>query len=207
VRHAPAFATEDTEVVKELIRANPWGVLISAGEPGPVASHYPIMLDEDAPGLTVLTHVGKPDDELHAFGPKEMLLIVQGPHGYVSPSWYAEGDPRIPTWNFSVAHCYAVPEILSESENLRTLTRLTAHFERHVERPAWLDPELGARVSTRTVGLRLPITRFVCKLKMSQNRSPETRSRVLDELRGDGPYANPVLADDMERILKTRAPL
>jgi transcriptional regulator len=41
-----------------------------------------------------------------------MLLIVAGPHGYISPSWYSEGATPAPTWNFSVAHCYGVPQVL-----------------------------------------------------------------------------------------------
>jgi transcriptional regulator len=204
MRPNPLFASDEVEVVKALIRENPWATLVSQGPGGLVASHYPILLDDDAPELTVLTHVGKPDDELHGFGSgREMLVIVQGRHGYISPSWYPEsarGD-RVPTWNFSVAHCHGVPQILGAEENVATLTRLTEHFERRVERPALFDRDNGPRIAQRTVGLRLPVTRFVCKLKMSQNKDPETQRRILAELRGTGPYADPALAADMERIL------
>jgi transcriptional regulator len=48
-----------------------------------------------------------------------MLLIVQGHHGYISPSWYAPGATRAPTWNFTVAHCCGVPQILDSEENMR----------------------------------------------------------------------------------------
>ena len=130
-----------------------------------------------------------------------MLLIVAGPHGYISPSWYAEGATPAPTWNFSVAHCYGVPQLLEADENLRVLTRLVAHFERHVEDPLWLDQEIGARIARGTVGLRLPITRFVCKVKMSQDKDPVSQQQVVAQLRGDGPYASRPLADDMERAL------
>ena len=131
-----------------------------------------------------------------------MLLIVAGPHGYVSPSWYAPGATPAPTWNFSVAHCYGVPQVLEADENLRVLTRLVAHFEQHVAEPVWLDQEIGARIARGTVGIRLPITRFVCKVKMSQDKDEVSQRQVLAELRGDGPYAQPALADDMERALR-----
>lgn len=204
MRPNPLFASEDPEIVRDLIRRNPWATLVSNGPGGLVASHYPVLLDEASPGITILTHVGKPDDELHGFGSgRELLVIVQGRHGYISPSWYPKdghGDP-VPTWNFSVAHCYGVPEILGEQENVATLTRLTEHFERRVEHPALFDPVSGPRIAARTVGLRFAVTRFVCKLKMSQNKDPETQRLVLQELRGEGPYADPGLADDMERIV------
>ena len=91
--------------------------------------------------------------------------------------------------------------MLEADENLRVLTRLVAHFEQHVEDPVWLDQEIGARISRGTVGIRLPITRFICKVKMSQDKDPVSQRQVLAELRGSGPYASEALADDMERAL------
>jgi transcriptional regulator len=106
-----------------------------------------------------------------------------------------------PTWNFSVAHCYGVPHVLEADDNLRVLTRLVAHFEQHVDDPVWLDQEIGRRIARGTVGIRLPITRFICKIKMSQDKDPVSQQQVLAELRGDGPYASAALAGDMERAL------
>jgi transcriptional regulator len=201
MRHNPKHAETDPAIVRRLIAENPWGTLVSVAD-GLVASHYPILLDEDSDELAIVTHVGKPDDQVHQFGSgREMLLIVAGPHGYISPSWYSEGATPAPTWNFSVAHCYGVPQILEPDDNLRVLTRLVAHFEQHVEDPVWLDQVIGARIARGTVGLRLPITRFVCKIKMSQDKDPASQRQVLAELRGDGPYASAALADDMERAL------
>jgi transcriptional regulator len=92
-----------------------------------------------------------------------------------------------------------VPEILGPEENLRVLTRLVAHFERHVPQPLFLDPDSGAQLAKGTVGLRIPITRFVCKVKLSHDKSPENQHRVIAALRAPGPYQHPELADDMER--------
>jgi transcriptional regulator len=200
MRHNPKHATTDPRVVRALIAENPWATLVSHGPDGLVASHYPVLLD-DGDDLTVVTHVGRPDEQQHRFGTGEMLLIVAGVHGYISPSWYSEHDTPAPTWNFSVAHCYGVPEILEPEENLRVLTRLVDHFEQHVENPVRLDQEFGARLARGTVGIRLPITRFVCKVKMSQDKDSQSREQVLEALRGSGPYANPALADAMQRAL------
>jgi transcriptional regulator len=201
MRSNAAFASEDPEFVRRLIRENPWATLVSSNGDDLVASHYPILLDEGAKELTILTHVGKPDDEVHDLGKGELLVIVQGRHGYVSPSWYPDDTSGVPTWNFSVAHCYGVPEILGEEENLEVLARLVAHFEREVERPASLDPDQGARIARGTVGLRLPVSRFVCKRKLSQNKDTETRRQVIAALREPGPYSHPELAAEMERTL------
>ena len=206
MRHNPFHATDDPSVVRRLIREHPWGILVSSNDGELVASHYPIILDEEADALTVLTHVGRPDDVVHGFGDREVMLIVQGRHGYISPSWYAPGATPAPTWNFSVAHCYGVPLLLDEEENLTVLARLVEHFERHVDEPMLLDLERGRQLARGTVGIRLPITRFVCKIKMSQDKDPVTQRQVLEALRSAGPYGHPGLADDMERALLVDGP-
>jgi transcriptional regulator len=205
VRRNPEYAVTDVQVVRALIAENPWATIVSHGEAGLVASHCPVLLDDGSDELAVVTHVGRPDEELHRFGTSEMLLIVAGPHGYVSPSWYTEQATPVPTWNFSVAHCYGIPRVLGAEENLRVLTRLVEHFERHVDAPVPLDQQIGAQVAAGTVGIRLTITRFACKVKMSQGQDPQTQRQILDALRGLGPYGNPKLADDMQRAL-TAAP-
>jgi transcriptional regulator len=206
MRHNPKHAVDDERAVRALIAENPWATIVSHSESGLVASHYPVLLDDRSDQLAVLSHVGRPDEEVHRLGTSEVLLIVAGQHGYISPSWYIEDDRVAPTWNFSVAHCYGVPEILDPEENLRVLTRLVDHFEQRVEEPFELDPELGARVAKGTVGIRLPITRFVCKVKMSQDKDPQTQKQVLEALRGPGHYRQPELADEMERALAPRDP-
>jgi transcriptional regulator len=207
MRHNSKHAVTDERVVRTLIAENPWATIVSHDGHQLVASHYPVLLDDTAgEQLSIVTHVGRPDDQVHRFGDRELLVIAAGPHGYISPSWYSEHETRAPTWNFSVAHCYGVPEILGPEENLRVLTRLVQHFERHVDDPVYLEQDYGARLARGTVGLRVPITRFVCKVKMSQDKDDQSRAQVLQELRGSGFYANAALADDMERALSADAP-
>ena len=201
MRPNPVHASDDPEVVRRLIRENPWATLVSRHGGDMVASHYPVVLDDRTDELAVLTHVGRPDDELHAFGAAEVLLIVQGRNGYISPSWYAPGATQAPTWNFSAVHCYGVPQVLGEEENLEVLATLVAHFERRIEHPMYLDPDWGRPVARGTVGIRLPIARFVCKIKMSGDKDPVSQRQVMAALRAPGPYHHPGLADDMSQAL------
>lgn len=203
MRHNPHHFVDDPDVVRRLIRDNPWGILVSFHDDQLVASHYPVLLDEGCDELAVFTHVGRPDEQLHGFGKREIMLVVQGVDGYISPSWYAPGATRAPTWNFTAAHCYGVPQILDDATNLRTLARLVQHFERHVENPMLLDLEWAAPVAKGTVGIRLPVRRFQCKVKMSQDKGPETQQRVMQALRAPGAYRNPLLADEMQRALRS----
>jgi transcriptional regulator len=199
MRHNPAHATTDPDAVRDLVRENPWATIVSSNGGELVASHYPVLLDEDAEVLALVTHVGRPDEEAHGFGDREVMVIVQGLHGYVSPSWYGPEATEAPTWNFSVAHVYGVPELLGPEDNLTTLTRLVERFEREVDEPLYLDQDWGREVAKGTVGLRIPVGRFVCKRKLSQDKDDRSRRQVIAKLREPGPYAHPELATEMER--------
>jgi transcriptional regulator len=206
MRHTPHFVLEDRNEVRRLIRENPWATIVSHVEgDGVVASHYPVLLDEPASAgddIVLVSHVGRPDEQLHRLGDSEVLVIVQGPHGYVSPSWYDPGD-IVPTWNHVTAHLYGVPEILDDAENFRILGELTDHFERRVgvsARSLSLDEGYARRVARGTVGLRLRVTRIDARLKLSQNKSAEVVTRIIDRLEGDGPYAHDGLAREMRRV-------
>jgi transcriptional regulator len=206
MRHNPDYALDDEDAVKALIREHPWATMVSATADGLVASHYPFLLDEDADGIVLLSHVGRPDEQLHRLGETELLVIFYGPTGYVSPSWYLL-PTAVPTWDFATVHAYGVPEILSADENLRVLERLVDHFERPLPNPfrmrATLENERYAeRIVHGTVGFSLRVTRFEGKDKMSQDKPAEVVERIVDALRQEGPYRNPALAD---RIALTAA--
>ena len=118
MRHTPTYIVTDADEVKRLIRENSWATIVSMTSTGLVASHYPIVLEEDAEGISIVSHVGRPDEKLHELGQHEILVIVQGPHGYISPGWY-ENDDFVPTWNHVTAHLYGTPALLDEAENYR----------------------------------------------------------------------------------------
>ena len=204
MRQNPSFTLASDEGVKRLLREHPWMTIVSMTDAsGLVASHYPVLLDETVEGIVLLTHVGRPDEVVHELGRHEVMVIAQGPHGYISPNWY-DAKPAVPTWNFVSAHLYGTPEILSDEENLRVLEALVDHFEAAMPDPRRMrgtveNAEYADRIAAGTVGLRIPIMHFVAKNKMSQNRPPETVERIIGELEGDGPYASPALAAEMRR--------
>ena len=198
----------DVAELRRLIDLNPWMTLVSDTADGLVASHYAVLLDEDRDDLTVVGHVGKPDDMIHGLGERELMIVVQGPHGYVSPGWY--GDVQsVPTWNFVSAHLSGVPEVLSPEENLTVLDRLVSRFEGLLPEPRmmWERPNAPAyveRLERGTVGFRLTPTRVVAKRKLSQNKTAEVVETVIAELSGEGPFANPALAAEMRRAQDAR---
>ncbi|MCS3842656.1 FMN-binding negative transcriptional regulator [Microbacterium sp. AK031] len=209
MRQNPSFTLADVAEIRRVIEHNPWATIVSDGAEGQVASHYVMMLDEEHDDLTIVGHVGRPDDLIHGMGQRELLVVFQGPHGYVSPGWYGSETQAVPTWNYIAVHLSGVPEILSDDENLRVLDRLVERFEGRMPDPRlmWERPNDEAfvrRLAAGTVGFRLKPTRVVAKRKLSQNKDAATVERVIAELQGDGVYANPALAAEMRRAQDAR---
>lgn len=194
----------DVGEIRRLIDLHPWVTLVSRSDDGLVASHYAVMLDDTRDDLTIVGHVGKPDDAILGLGERELLVIVQGPHGYITPRWY--GDvPAVPTWNFVSAHLSGIPELLTSEENLRVLDRLVDRFEGDGADARGLyalpnDAAFVERLERGTVGFRLTPTRVTAKRKLSQNRSPEVIDTIIAGLDGQ----NPGLAAEMQRAADAR---
>jgi transcriptional regulator len=204
MRHTPSFLMTEVDEVRRLVRGNPWATIVSSTAEGLVASHYPFLLEEQPDGsddIVLVSHVGRPDEVAHELGQHEVLVVVQGPHGYVSPAWYPP-EQFIPTWNHTTAHLWGTPEILSDDENFRVLGDLVDHFEAAMPSPVSLDVDEDAarRIARGTVGIRIRVTRFDARAKLSQNKAPEVVERIIAGLRSDGPYASPALADEMARV-------
>lgn len=210
--HNPKFALDDVQAVKGLITQYPWATIVAEPQvDGQIAaSHYPVILDDSADDdsaddqLVLLTHVGRPDDEiLNLASGRELLVIIQGPQGYVSASWYPAGQ-FVPTWNHISVHMWGVPEILDVDENYEALARMVDFFERDkVEAPVNLrNYEVSARdIAQGTVGFRLRVTRIEGLAKLSQNKPASLRETVIDHLEQPGPYMNTALAQAMQQTL------
>jgi transcriptional regulator len=191
--------------VRELLARAPWMLLVSHPATGPVASPSPVLVDDDdGRGIVMVTHLGRADARLHGLlgeGPHRMLVVAQGEHGYISPTWYVGDDAgQVPTWNFEMATMQCDVEVLSADENMATLHRLVAHFEGDEGVSLDIDDEGNRGMAMGTVGLRLTVTAFDAKAKMSQNKSSATRESVMAHLDA----SNPRLADRMRSVERAR---
>ncbi len=195
------FAEPDTAVCHALIHDYPFGLLITSIDGVPIASHLPFMLDAARGGLgTLVAHMARANPHWRAFAAGgESLAIFQGPHAYVSPSWYETTEKVVPTWNYAAVHAYGAPQIVDGEGASR------AHLERLVEaREAGLDPPWRVEsqpegfleaMAKGVVAFELPIARLEGKWKMSQNRPAEDRAGAARGLAAsDDPMARAVAA-------------
>ncbi len=194
----PAFAEDDLHRLHTVMRQYSFATLVTQGSEGLQASHLPFLLDpERGPYGTLLCHMARANPQWRAFGDEgEALVVFQGPHAYISPTWYRT-ELSVPTWNYVAVHAYGQPKVLTEPERaLQVLERLTATYEGGFQRP-WFTGRLPAdfvrRLLNGIVAFEIEITRLEGKFKLGQNRSAEDRTGVVKALEAeDDPLARAV---------------
>jgi len=198
------FREEDLAVLQELMRASSFATLVSVQEDVvPVATHLPVLLEtEPAPYGTLKGHLALGNPQWRTLREeREVLVIFQGPHSYISPSWY-EVELSVPTWNYATVHAYGRPRLITEREELyQHLSELVATYERAFPQP-WQLERLPANYVEKTmkgvIGLSIEITRLEGKYKMSQNRSEQDRRQVIAQLQ----TANDTMTREVASIMQ-----
>jgi transcriptional regulator len=191
----PHFREDRIEVQHALIRGHPLGLLVTAGPGGLMANPIPFLVYPEEADLGILrAHVARgnpPWRELAAVG--ECLVVFQGPHSYVSPSWYAtkqETGKVVPTWNYVTVHAWGAPRVIEDAGWLRRqLDDLTASQENR-RAPPWAvvdapEPFIASQIKG-IVGIEIPVARIEGKWKVSQNRPEADRAGVVAGLSGEG---------------------
>ncbi|MDQ2995859.1 MAG: FMN-binding negative transcriptional regulator [Chloroflexota bacterium] len=181
-----SFQIEDLAELQAFIHAYNFASLVTQHEGAPFASHLPFMLDAERGHYgTLLAHMARANPQWRDFATGgEALVIFQGPHAYISPSWY-ETHPSVPTWNYAVVHAYGVARIVEDHTTLRSmLERLVDTHEAAFAQPWRMDLPHNYldKMMRAVVGFEIEITRLEGKLKLSQNRSEHDQHQVAEAL-------------------------
>ncbi|NNJ88760.1 MAG: FMN-binding negative transcriptional regulator [Eudoraea sp.] len=180
----PKYKNEDLVEVKDFLRSNSFAILINTLKGRPWATHTPLELDRDKDGNDILIgHIARANPQWGAFeANSEVLCIFNGPHSYVSSSWYKEEE--VPTWNYIAVHIYGTLSVMSESEVLTWLHGLVDRYEKDEETPLSLKDMSPAtlRQVKGVVGFRIKINKIEAAYKLSQGRE-EDHERIIHELK------------------------
>lgn len=183
------FRVDDEAQLFAFMERNAFGTLVCDGDAGLVVSHIPFLPKRHAAGgIRLLGHFARANPQFEALQKaRHVLAIFQGPHAYVSPTWYVN-HPSVPTWNYSVVHAHGRVRPLEERELLELLDELSRTYEG--ERPgAWRladqPADYVAKMLRAISGFEMQVERLEGKFKMSQNR-PEEIGRVAAALESQG---------------------
>lgn len=185
------FAEARVDVLHDLIRVHPFGTLVVLASNGLDANHIPFEIDpEPAPFGTLRGHLARANPMWKDFSSQvDALAVFQGPHTYVSPSWYPtkqEHGKVVPTWNYAVVHATGPLRVIDDKAWVRRFVEhLTNRHEAHRSDP-WKVTDAPAdfvdMMTSAIVGVEIPITRLTGKWKVSQNRPEKDRAGVVEGL-------------------------
>lgn len=201
----------ETDVVKlhDFIESHSFGTLVTAGNSNSIASHLPLLLDREAASQGKLNgHMARANRQWKDADGTEALVIFHGPHAYISPNWY-EDKNVVPTWNYVAVHVYGDLCIVSDRDALlQTLRETVGKYEGTSAQPWSIeepDQLFLEGLLDLIVGFEIEITRIEGKWKLSQNHTPERRSRVIDALNQGGGVQQHQIAELMSQTLQEEA--
>ena len=195
----PAFEIKDRDAMHAIIRENNFGALFNQVDGAPFATHLPFMIEGDF----LVAHMARANPQWKQFSASEEILAVfHGPHGYISPSWYAS-EPVVPTWNYTAVHAYGIPRIVESGDRLAEIVDETVtEYESGFEQPwkADLPEEFRQNMMKAIVGFEIPIARLEGKFKLGQNRYEVDVLGACAGLEAGGSDADAALAKLMKKV-------
>lgn len=199
------FAETRIAELHRLMREQPFATLIAQRDGHIDANHLPLLLLDEGEYGTLHGHAAR-SLNFDAIAGQEVLVLFQGEHAYVSPSWYEtkrETGKAVPTWNYVVVHAYGQLNVIDDAVWVRRhLEQMTDTHERGRVEP-WkvsdAPEDYTRKMLGALVGIEVKLTKLVGKFKLSQNRTPEDRVGVIAGLRAEDMAGASAVAERMER--------
>jgi len=182
------YQLKDEQKILQVIKEFSFATVVSIHQGVPEATHLPLYLSEDKKFL--YGHFARANSQWKDILDQQVLAVFNGPHSYISPSWYETKDSA-PTWNYVAVHVKGLIEMLEDEEEIRlSLYHLIEKYE--LPNSSYdvnaVDAKYMAGLLKGIVPFKLRISSIEAAAKLSQNHSKERQKLVSDELlkRNDG---------------------
>ncbi|WP_045738255.1 FMN-binding negative transcriptional regulator [Xanthomonas sp. MUS 060] len=200
----PAFAETDLRALDWLIAHDPFITLVTVADGLPCATPLPVLYHRDGAHLLIEGHWARANPQSRHRGPA--LMIVHGPHAYISPSWYPDKEAmtRVPTWNYATAHLHGCLQSSDEETLLADVVARLSECHEHALGSDWRyepDNDAHRHMLRGIVGFRFEVERVELKLKLNQNHPIVNQQAVHDALQAQtDPSAQAVAALMRQRL-------
>lgn len=200
--YVPAsFGVEDGDVLAKFIGRYSFATLVSRVAGAPFATHLPFVYDQQQSLL--IGHLARANSQWRDLAAEEALVVFQGPHAYISPTYYA-ADFAVPTWNYAAVHVYGVPRVVEQQQRLAAIVeQLVSCYEGGRAEPwrvDWQDERYGKMLQA-IVGIEIEVTRIEGKFKLNQNRPQQDQLGVVQALRDADDFQERALAEMMAGLM------
>lgn len=199
--YRPKFAdSEDVASIREFIRQNSFGIIVSQSGGKLMASHIPLELQDES---KLLGHISRANLQWKNFETaSEVLAIFNGPHAYISSSWY--DHENVPTWNYIAVHVYGTIRIIDGDELLNSLKKMVDKYEVTSQHPVSIEgmsPDYVRKSLNAIVGFEILISSIDASYKLSQNRDSKNQMSIIAELEARSDSSSRNIASIMKKNL------
>ncbi|MBR0622117.1 FMN-binding negative transcriptional regulator [Bacillus pumilus] len=200
--HVPSFfQMKDMEKIKSFIQSNSFATVVTTTDEKPIATHIPVSFHQVEDSYVITGHMAIGNPQWKTFEENENVLVIfQGPHAYISSSWYEK--EAVPTWNYQAVHVYGKAVLLEKGELVKELTTMLETYESHREQPVlWdtLSDELLEKQMKGIVGFKIIIDEVQAAFKLSQNRHERDYAHIIEKLEAEGDLE---MAEAMKKRVK-----
>ncbi len=168
------YKNENLKEVHDFIKQNSFGILVNQVDGKPWGTHIPLQLEKDSGKDVLVGHISRANPQWKSFSEgSQVLCIFNGPHAYVSSSWYKEEE--VPTWNYIAVHIYGKLRVLTEEETMQSLHRLVDAYETQSKNSLSLhdlSPNTLRQVKG-VIGFLITIEEIQAAYKLSQTRQDD----------------------------------
>lgn len=144
------------------------------------ATHLPLVYKADEGEFgTLYGHVSRANNQAGSLQGEQVLVIFNGPHSYISPTWYAS-TPAVSTWNYVALHAKGQVEYLDDNTTLGCLDELISKYEPAILNDTTLLPEdYQAKLLKGIVGIKIRLSSIQAKEKLGQHKSLQDQQGVV----------------------------
>lgn len=180
----PYNREKDEARLLAFVRLHPFGLLVSARDNVPVATHLPFFLSAAGEKTVLRTHLARANKQWKGLdGSTDVLVVFGGPHAYISPRWY--DHVNVPTMNYVAVHAYGKPRVIEDPQEVYAL--LQSQIEQFETKPEeynirTLPEKFLADEMRGLVGVEIAVDRWEGNFKLSQNRDENNYRNIVAEL-------------------------
>lgn len=198
------YKVTNADDIWDFVQNNSFGTIVTTAQGKPIATHLPLQFMKEGDTYYITGHIAYGNSQWRTFETcEDVLVMFQGPHAYISSSWYEKEN--VPTWNYQAVHVYGTASILNEEELKHDLTMLLQKYEKHRKNPVlWdkLSPQLLESQLKGIVGFKMKVGEIQASYKLSQNRNEKDYMNIIDQLQHEGNPNSKQMAELMEKRLK-----
>lgn len=177
------YREEDRNRIFEFLQQNDFATVVAYDGKKPIASHLLVDVVEENGRWLVNSHMSRVNPLWKVFAAQpEILIIFQGPHTYISPTWY--NHINVPTWNYQAVHVYGTPRLVTDrDEAYQLLKRLTDRYEKTDRyKMETLPPDFVQKEIRGIMAFQVEVTHIDASYKLSQNRDNEDYWNIVSNL-------------------------